>query len=428
LRAALVFLRRYGFTALVLALTAFAIVYAAAKELGVLHVLRTADVGWQTSPSWDVPLMLWGVLLNTAAVLFELMPYFMLGVLLGGLLSEFVSRSAIERHMGAGGPKSITVATVAGCAVPICSCGIVPVLAGLVQAGLPLAPVIAFLVAAPMLNPATLAMTVGLLGWQVAVARAVAVFVIAMVMGLLVKHLSSKGWLRNPVKLYVPPRLTGEQQALFSEVAIHLANHPQGLPAERLSEVLGREVKAEVESLAGLGLLEPSGGAWTLAERDLTDPGNAQACFVLAEEGEKQGSFRRRLGRALTYSLASFAGLARYILLAGVIAGTIKVLLPAEVVAGWLGGSTVDSVVLAALVAVPMYVCTCSDVPMVNAFVEKGMGGGAALAFLLGGPGLSIPSLVMLSGVFKKRLLLVYAAVSLVGCIVAGAIYNIVMT
>ena len=73
-------------------------------------------------------------------------------------------------------------------------------------------------------------------------------------------------------------------------------------------------------------------------------------------------------------------------------------------------------------------VCTCSDVPMVNAFVAKGMGGGAALAFLLGGPGLSIPSLVMLSGVFKKRLLFVYAAVSLVGCIVAGAIYNVVVT
>jgi len=62
---------------------------------------------------------------------------------------------------------------------------------------------------------------------------------------------------------------------------------------------------------------------------------------------------------------------------------------------------------------------------MVTALVTKGMGDGAALAFLLGGPGLSIPSLAMLSGVFKMRLLLVYALVSLVGCIVAGTIYNL---
>ena len=92
-----------------------------------------------------------------------------------------------------------------------------------------------------------------------------------------------------------------------------------------------------------------------------------------------------------------------------------------------LGGVTINSVVVAALLAVPMYVCTCSDVPMVSALITKGMGGGAALAFLLGGPGLSIPSLTMLSGVFKKRLLLVYAAVSLVGCVVAGIVFNLIL-
>jgi len=107
-----------------------AVVYAIVSGTGVLHILGTADVGWHVAPSWDIPLMLWGVVLNGAAVLLELMPYFIFGVLLVGFLSEFVSRAAIEKHMGQGGAKSISIATVAGCAVPICTIGAEVVSAG----------------------------------------------------------------------------------------------------------------------------------------------------------------------------------------------------------------------------------------------------------------------------------------------------------
>ncbi len=419
-------MKRYGYAAALLVLTVFVALYAAASGLGILNVLHTADVGWAVSPSWNIPLMLWGILLNGAAVCLELMPYFIFGVLLGGFLTEFVSRAAIEKHMGKGGARSITIATFAGCAVPICSCGIVPVLAGLVQAGLPLAPVIAFLVAAPMLNPATVAMTVGMVGWPMAIARIIAVFGIAMAMGFLVKFLVAKGWLRNPIKLFVPPKLTGEQHRFFMQLGIHLANHPSGLTTEELSKIFGRELKAELAEMKRMGLVCQASETWTLAEPEGAAADGQQACFVLAEEGRGKGPLLRRVGRAFGYSWASFVGLAKYIFLAVAIAGAIKVLLPTALITTWLGGATVNSVLLAALLAIPMYVCTCSDVPMVSALITKGMGGGAALAFLLGGPGLSIPSLAMLSGVFKKRLLLVYAVVSLLGCVAAGTIYNLV--
>ena len=405
-------------------LLVLAAMYAMASGIGVLHVLRTADVGWAVAPNWDIPLMLWGIVLNGAAVLLELMPYFIFGVLLGGFLSEFVSRAAIEKHMGQGGAKSISIATVAGCTVPICSCGIVPVLAGLVQTGLPLAPVIAFLISAPMLNPATVAMTVGMLGWRIAIARIIAVFAIAMTTGFLVKYLIERGWLPDPIKLYAPPRLTSEQQRSFIELAVHLANHANGLTTDRLSELLRRDVTADVEVFSRAGLIAHNSAEWKLVERSEKGANSGQACFVLSEDGQQTASFGRRIGRALSFSWASFGGLAKYILLAAAIAGAIKVLLPTDLITAWVGGETINSVILAALIAVPMYVCTCSDVPMVTALVTKGMGSGAALAFLLGGPGLSIPSLAMLSGVFKKRLLVVYAVVSLVGCIAAGIIYN----
>lgn len=418
-------MKNYAYTIVLAALLMLVIVYAVVQGIDLLHVLGTSDVGWNAQPSWNIVWMGWGIVLNGAAILLELMPYFLAGVLLGGFLSEFVSRAAIERHMGAGGGKSIALATCAGGVVPICSCGIVPVLAGLVQAGLPLAPVVAFLIAAPMLNPATVAMTVGMLGWQLAVARIVAVFAIAMTTGLVVRYLLLRGWLPNPIRLYVPPRLTGAQYRFLMQLGVHLVNHPEGLTSEELEKLFGRSVEAELAQLRDFGLVCQGSDQWKLADPPASGNKTQQACFVLAEEAQNSGPLGRRIARAVGSSWKSFVGLSKYILLAVAIAGTIKVLLPAGLVAQWLGGAGIHSVVIAALVAVPMYICTCSDVPMVSALVAKGMGGGAALAFLLGGPGLSIPSLALLSGVFKMRLLLVYAVVSLVGCIAAGTIYNL---
>jgi len=420
-------MKKYVCTAVLILLLVFVVMYAALSGVSVLHVLRTADMGWKESPSWNVPLMVWGILLNGSGVLLELMPYFLFGVLLGGFFTEFVSRRAIEKHMGQGGAKSIAIATVAGCLVPICSCGIVPVLAGLVQTGLPLAPVIAFLISAPMLNPATVSMTVGMLGWSMAVARIIAVFAVAMCTGMLVKYLATQGRLPNPIKLYVPPKLTNEEHQFFMQLGIHLANHPEGLATEQLNTLFDRHIEPDLVRFRDYGLIVQGSEEWRLVEREESGADAEQACFVLAEEGEARGPLRLRTVRALRYSGQSFIGLAKYILLAVAIAGAIKVLLPTTLITKWVGGATINSVVVAALLAVPMYVCTCSDVPMVTALITKGMGGGAALAFLLGGPGLSIPSLAMLSGVFRWRLLFVYACVSLVGCIAAGAIYNLLM-
>jgi len=59
------------------------------------------------------------------------------------------------------------------------------------------------------------------------------------------------------------------------------------------------------------------------------------------------------------------------------------------------------------------------------ALIEKGMGPGATLSYLLGGPGLSLPSIMMLSAVFKPRLLWLYVGLSFVGCVIAGYIFNL---
>jgi hypothetical protein len=82
------------------------------------------------------------------------------------------------------------------------------------------------------------------------------------------------------------------------------------------------------------------------------------------------------------------------------------------------------TVPLAALAGLPLYVSANATVPLLEAFVAKGVPLGTALAFLLSAVGVSLPELVMLRGVMTVRLLVVFSAVVLVGTTVIGWIFN----
>lgn len=304
--------------------------------------------------------ILWSGYREAAALLAELLPYWLAGMLVGAALVVFLSWEQLSSRLGGGGFRANLVAASAGAVVPICSCSVVPVLAGMVGAGVPLGPATAFLVAAPMLNAQSVVLTGGALGWPLAVARVAATFAIALVVAGLIQRWEGRGG--DPAQLL---RLS--------------ANRPGGSACSRL----------------------PSGRAG--------------------------GAGRRQKGAELFRTAwQRFVELNGYLLLAVLLAAAIRVLVPERWIAAAVGGSGAASVVTAAALAIPVYVCTYAEVPTAVALAGKGMGPGATLAYLLGGPGLSAASIAMLSAVFRPRVLALYAALSFAGCILAGWIYNLI--
>lgn len=375
----------------------------------------------ETPLSWNLPEVGWFVLIKGSAVLVELFQYWVVGMLIAGLLVVFVSWDKIKQKMGYGGVKANLMATSAGAVIPICSCGIVPVLAGMVEAGIPLGPTMAFLIAAPMLNIPTVFMTAGVLGWEMAIARIAATFAIALAVGMVLaswqrKHRS----LRKFLKISIAPKLSAELQQFAYQVGVKLINSPQGISIDEI----GSANKEKLLQLEEAGLLEQSAeGLWRLAESDAEAPQNA--CFVLPT-GDVQRSFREKLRATVSTAYDFFLQLNYYLLLAVVIAGAIKVLIPTSVIVNFVGDQTLNSVLIASVVAVLAYVCTYVEVPTAVALMSKGMGGGATLAYLLGGPGLSLPSIAMLSGVFKPKVLALYVGISFIGCVAAGYLFNLI--
>lgn len=375
-----------------------------------------------TPLTWNFPQVLWFIYIKGSAVLVELFQYWIVGMFIAAALVVFVPWAKVKKRMGRGGIGSNFAAATAGSIIPICSCGIVPVLAGLVEAGIPLGPTMAFLIAAPMLNVPAVFMTAGILGWKLAIGRILGTFGIALAVGGVLSYWQSKErFLRKFVKLSIAPNLPSELQHFAFNIAMTLSKNPSGLPTEKLAP----KDEEKLYLLGEAGILDrDKNGFWHLPNVTEVSTDAAGACFVLPT-GEMALRFRQKMVRFIQSAWDFFLQLNYYLVLAVLIAGAIKVLLPTYVVVSLVGGENLNSVLLASAVAVLAYVCTYVEVPTALALISKGMSGGATLSYLLGGPGLSLPSIVMLSGVFKPKVLALYVGLSFFGCVIAGYLFNI---
>lgn len=376
----------------------------------------------ETPLSWNIPEVIWFVYIKGAAVFVELLQFWVAGMFIAGALVVYVPWQKVKKRMGYGGAGSIFMATVAGAVIPICSCGIVPVLAGMVEAGIPLGPTMAFLIAAPMLNIPAVFITAGVLGWKLAIGRVLGTFFIAFIVGGVLSYWQKKErFLRRFVKLAIAPNLPPDLQQFAFRVGMALSKTPAKLPTEELAP--GEEEKLYLLGEAGI-LDRNKDGLWYLPDVSDSTVEPTGACFVLPD-GDKGLSFKAKSGKLVQTAWDLFLQLNSYLILAVIIAGAIKVLIPTNVVINLVGGESLNSVIVAAFIAVLAYVCTYVEIPTALALMSKGMGGGASLAYLLGGPGLSLPSIAMLAGVFKPKVLALYVGVSFVGCVISGYLFNL---
>ncbi|MBV1903933.1 MAG: permease [Marinosulfonomonas sp.] len=98
--------------------------------------------------------------------------------------------------------------------------------------------------------------------------------------------------------------------------------------------------------------------------------------------------------------------------------------IPESCIASTLGQDRWRSVFVATVAGVPMYADIFGTLPIAEALVQKGVGVGTALAFIMSVTALSLPSVIMLKRVVKLPLLVIFIAIVTVGIIVIGYVFN----
>jgi hypothetical protein len=136
---------------------------------------------------------LWDILREAWFVTAEMAPYLLLGFLVAGLLSVWISPRWLEAHVGGGGAGPVIKAALFGVPLPLCSCGVIPVGASARRGGASRAATASFLLATPQTGVDSIAVTYSILGPVVAVVRPLVALATGILGGLAVAAVEHEG-------------------------------------------------------------------------------------------------------------------------------------------------------------------------------------------------------------------------------------------
>ena len=127
----------------------------------------------------------------------QVWPLFLISVLLSVLIQSLNLEGSIRRVFDANVGKAILLATLVGAFSPFCSYTVVPVIAGLLFSGVPLAPIMSYWIASTTMDPEILTLSVGILGWQMALARLGATLALSLAAGTITLAMTNTSLLRH---------------------------------------------------------------------------------------------------------------------------------------------------------------------------------------------------------------------------------------
>jgi len=113
-----------------------------------------------------------------------------------------------------------------------------------------------------------------------------------------------------------------------------------------------------------------------------------------------------------------------YVLIGVGIGALIHNWIPQSFIEIAIGADNPFSVLIATLVGIPMYADIFGTLPIAEALFGKGVGIGTVLSFMMAVTALSLPSIIMLGKVVKKKLLVVFISIVSIGIIIIGYLFN----
>ncbi len=148
-------------------------------------------------------------------------------------------------------------------------------------------------------------------------------------------------------------------------------------------------------------------------------PFSGQPAWRFWQEGA-----RREVFRDTAMDNALF--LIKWLTLAYVVEALMLTYVPADWIAGVLGGTGLMPILLGALVGAPAYLNGYAAVPLVDALLAQGMTQGAAMSFVIAGGVSCIPAAIAVWALVKPRVFAAYIGFALIGAIIAGLLWQAV--
>tara|TARA_R100000027_G_scaffold67739_1_gene68358 strand:- start:17321 stop:18298 length:978 start_codon:yes stop_codon:yes gene_type:complete len=290
--------------------------------------------------------------------------------ILTGFMREYIPQEKLQRLLAKHEKRGPLLGALFGTLTPFCSASVVPITMGMATMGVSLGTVMSFLISAPLCNFIVLAMVYTVFGFKITALYLVITLCAAVCGGWII---SKTPW-RNEIKR--GDELEGKKAAPCCPAAPPCC------------------AESEPETDCGRSPCDGSSG-----EKE-TEP--------------------NRPRDAMRFAMALFKKIIPYVLLGALISGVSAAYLSPGIVEKYVGGDSLLSIVIAAVIGVPVYLRIEMAVPLLKVLIVKGMGIGPAIALIIGGTGASLPEIALVSSVLKPKAVIAFVGIVLATAILGG--------
>ena len=307
----------------------------------------------------------------TLTLVAESAPYLLIGFALAGLLKAVVPEDKVYKHLGDNRFKSVTLASLFGIPLPLCSCSVLPVATSLRRSGASKGATTSFLISTPETGLDSIGITYALLDPIMTVARPLGAFATAVFTGSVVNFVVRRGWDGD-----------AETSPAVPDNAAHDDRHDHGHDHSAVYT---------------------PGGVGGRSVRDVTRDSVSYAFGPLLDD------------------------LTGWLIIGLLVSGLIAILVPEDFFGSVIPAGFVSSVLML-LIGTPMYICAAAATPVAATLIAKGLDPGAALVLLLVGPATNATTIAIIARLLGRRVLVLHLIGVTGSALLLGLLINFVYT
>jgi len=371
---------------------------------------------------------------------------------IAGAISVFISQASVMKYLGAGANKILAygVASVSGTILAVCSCTVLPLFAGIWRMGAGLGPATAFLYSGPAINVLAIVLTARILGLQLGIARAVGAISFSVIIGLLMhlifrKEETEKVNAQAAMPVPEVARPLWQTATYFASMVAILVFSNWGKPESDAGlwyAIYSAKWAITAICAVGFGVILTAWFHlpwWKVVLAAIPTvmlaalfPHEPILAFAAASIGlsvitsTSDGEMGEWFGVTWGFAKQILPLLLGGVLVAGALLGRpgMEGLIPNAWVTWAVGGNSLMSNFLAAIIGAFMYFATLTEVPILQGLIGSGLGKGPALALLLAGPALSLPSMLVLNSIMGFKKTFVYCSLVVIMATITGIIFG----
>lgn len=297
-------------------------------------------------------------------------PYILFGLIFAGILHELVPETIVTKHLGKESISSVVKSTIFGIPLPVCSCGVIPLATSIKKSGASKGATLSFLISTPITGIDSILATYGMFGWAFTIYRIFTSMLIALVAGILTN---------------IFDKTVEEKQAAFSVIK-----------TSKTSFVVANN--------------------FSVASK----PQEKTSSCCSSNMGQGVEKSRFSLSKALRYSFFTLLSDIAKPLFWGLIIGALITALMPQNLSDILVDYSWLSYIIVIAIAIPMYVCATSSLPIAAGLMLSGVSAGAAFVFLSAGPATNTVTIGVVKKMLGSRALYIYLGSIIVGSVLFG--------